>query len=476
MVTVLATGTRWLVITVLAATARVVWLALRRPSLSLPLLAAGLLTLWVYRTGWVLPATVTTLCEALLATWRRAHRSTFDRFVGRPVRQWWRRWFRYGLLWRFWMGRCGLSITDERTGNAVRPRLLRVKCTPSVDRLLLRLPAGFKPDDLRSKRDELAHAMRAIDARVRVDRPRHVWLDLEVRNPLADTIAALPIPDRLSTEALDPARLDGLVIGQADDGTPWRLRIRGSHVFIAGATGSGKGSIIWSAVRALGPFIRAGLVQVWAIDPKGGMELEFGAELFHRYERDDYESMVRLLEDAAADMDSRCRHLRGKTRTFTPTPSTPLVLVLIDELATLTALLPERKLLARVESALGLLLTKGRAPGFAVIAAVQDVTKEVCRWRDLFPDRVALRLAKAIEVDMALGDGAYDAGAFCDAIPRSLPGIAYVQAEGHAEPVRVRAAYVTDTDIKTMTHDYRPPRRLTTDDDPTSTDEKGAAA
>jgi hypothetical protein len=143
-----------------------------------------------------------------------------------------------------------------------------------------------------------------------------------------------------------------------------------------GATGSSKGSIIWSALRALAPFIRAGLVQVWAIDPKGGMELEFGRELFHRYQRDQFEPIVGLLEDAAADMDTRCRRLHGTTRTFTPTPSTPLVLVVIDELATLTALLPERELLARVESALGLLLTKGRAPGYAVIAAVQDVTRK----------------------------------------------------------------------------------------------------
>ena len=70
-------------------------------------------------------------------------------------------------------------------------------------------------------------------------------------------------------------------------------------MFIAGETGSGKGSIIWSTLRALAPFIRAGLVEIWAVDPKGGMELEFGKDLFTRYERDDYEAMVALLEDAA---------------------------------------------------------------------------------------------------------------------------------------------------------------------------------
>lgn len=477
MVTALAQVLGWLVKHLAVMTARVVWMALRRPGLSGPLALLALLALAGYRVGWLLPATIVLVVGTGFGVWWRLHRPSFSRWVARRSRQWWRRWFRYGLLWPFWMGRCGLSITDEKSAKPVRPRLLKVRCTPSVDRLLLRLPAGFKPDDVRGKRDELAHAMRANDARVRVDRPRHVWLDLEVRNPLAATIPAVPIPDRLSSEALNPDRLDGLVIGQADDGSPWRLRVRGSHVFIAGATGSGKGSIIWSALRALAPFIRAGLVQVWAIDPKGGMELEFGRDLFHRYERDGYEPMVKLLEDAAEDMDAQCRRLRGTTRKFTPTPSTPLVLVLIDELATLTALIPERKLLARVEAALGLLLTKGRAPGYAVVAAVQDVTKEVCRWRDLFPDRAALRLAKAVEVDMALGDGMYDAGAYCDAIPQSLPGIAYVRMEGHAEPVRVRAAYVTDDDIQAMAAEYKPTRRLRpVDGDDETTDEAGEAA
>jgi S-DNA-T family DNA segregation ATPase FtsK/SpoIIIE len=187
------------------------------------------------------------------------------------------------------------------------------------------------------------------------------------------------------------------------------------------------------------------------------MELEFGRDMFTRYERDDFAAMADMLDEASWAMDARCRDLRGKVRKFTPSVETPLVLVLVDELATLTALLPDRRLSAQVETALGLLLTKGRAPGFAVMAAVQDVTKEVCRWRDLFPTKVGLRLAKALEVDMALGDGAYDAGAYCDTIsddPDTGAGTAYVLLEGHAEPVRVRAAYVTDEDIVEMNAAY----------------------
>ncbi|TDO45876.1 S-DNA-T family DNA segregation ATPase FtsK/SpoIIIE [Kribbella sp. VKM Ac-2527] len=470
MVTVLAQVLGRLVKTV----AYLVFALLRRPGLTVPLLVAVVVAVQVARWGWVTRASVLVLVLAVVVVWRRQHRSSFNRLVWIPAVQWYRRWIRYGLAWRFWMGRCGLGIKDETTGRTMRPRVVKMRYTPSVDRLLVQLPVGLTSADLDGKRLHLAESMRAIDARIRKDRPGRVWLDLEMRNPLQATIPAIPVD-----ESLDPAILDGLVIGYADDGTPWRLRVRGSHVFIAGATGSGKGSIIWSTLRALGPFIRAGLVEIWAVDPKGGMELEFGKDLFTRYERDDYESMVTLLEDAAQQMDERCKRLRGTTRTFNPTTATPLVMVVVDELATLTALQPDRRLQGRAENALGLLLTKGRAPGFHVLAAVQDVTKRVCEWRDLFPDKIALRLGKATEVDMVLGDDAWDNGALCDSIPRSLPGIGYVRMEGQAHSVRVRAAYVTDNEIRTMARDYRPRRVLHAIDAPsnhTDTPETGEAA
>lgn len=63
--------------------------------------------------------------------------------------------------------------------------------------------------------------------------------------------------------------LHRLPVGVREDGELWTLPILGSHCYIAGATGSGKGSVIWSMVS--GP-IHDGTAQVWAIDPKGGME------------------------------------------------------------------------------------------------------------------------------------------------------------------------------------------------------------
>ena len=120
---------------------------------------------------------------------------------------------------------------------------------------------------------------------------------------LADPIGALPITGEVD--------LAGLPIGRCEDGSPWRLRLASTHVLIAGATGSGKGSVIWSLIRALLPAIASGWVQVWALDPKR-MELSFGQGLFARY-ADQAADMVGLLEAAVAVMHDRAAQFGGKT-------------------------------------------------------------------------------------------------------------------------------------------------------------------
>jgi S-DNA-T family DNA segregation ATPase FtsK/SpoIIIE len=77
--------------------------------------------------------------------------------------------------------------------------------------------------------------------------------------------------------------------------------------------------------------------------------------------------------------------------------------------------------------------------------------------RNLFPDRIAMRLDEPEQVDMVLGDGARDRGALADLIPSDPAtgaGIAYVRLESDPDPVRVRAGWVTDPDIQTMVAEY----------------------
>jgi S-DNA-T family DNA segregation ATPase FtsK/SpoIIIE len=152
--------------------------------------------------------------------------------------------------------------------------------------------------------------------------------------------------------------------------------------------------------------------------------------------------------------------LEGVTRLHEPTVGDPLIVLLIDEIANLTAYLTDRKLKERILQALGLLLTQGRAVGISVIAALQDPRREVLQLRNLFPLRIALRLDAPTEVDMVLGDGAREQGAYCDHIPRALPGVGYVRVDGIREPTRVRAGHVKDEDIAAMVAAYAPRRVL----------------
>ena len=188
--------------------------------------------------------------------------------------------------------------------------------------------------------------------------------------------------------------------------------------------------MIWSIINALAPAIRDGPAQLWALDPKGGMELAPGRACFDRFvygdpdEGTDYEAeFAQVLEDAVAVMRRRQAALRGVARLHAPTVDEPLIVVIVDELASLTAYVLDRDAKRRIAAALSLLLSQGRAVGVTVVGAVQDPRKEVVALRDLFPTRIALRLSEAEQVSLVLGPGARDRGARCDRIRESMPGV-----------------------------------------------------
>src|SRR6185312_7085970 len=76
--------------------------------------------------------------------------------------------------------------------------------------------------------------------------------------------------------------LKALPVGRREDGLPWLVKLHGTHVLIAGATGAGKASLLWGLVRAMFPLMQAGLVRVLAADPKL-MELAYGRVIFEFY-------------------------------------------------------------------------------------------------------------------------------------------------------------------------------------------------
>ncbi|WP_176440091.1 FtsK/SpoIIIE domain-containing protein [Haloechinothrix alba] len=415
------------------------------------------------------------LAAAGVVAWFLLAPELFDRWVVSPGRRWWRR-RRYAAAWADVMVAGRLVVTDRRRRELV-PKVARIRQGRFADVLTVRLPNGITREAFAEHLDALAQAMRAREARIvpapgrwapgwlrnraaaefapGVHKPGRVFVRLAFGDPLAHVIAGNQLAD--DGEDVDHSAVR---VGRRDDGAEWRVSLLGTHVLLAGATGAGKGSVLWAILASMGPAIRAGTAQVVGLDPKGGMELGFGRELFRHLVTmdgpDAEDEAVAFLEGLAEEADRRAGMLAGRARTLSPSVELPFVLIIIDELASVTAFISDSKRRQRADAALGRLLTKGRAPGMCVVGALQDPRKDVVKWRDLFPTRIALRLVEAGQVDLVLGDGAHARGARCEAIATTTPGVGYVAEDGAAAITRVRAAYLTDEDIRRIAATYRP--------------------
>ena len=380
-----------------------------------------------------------------LVGWWRAHPASFDRRVAPWVRSGWRRWTAYrGRRWAAVLGDCELVREQRRTGEILCPRVMRVRSvTPSIDTLTVRMVRG---QDLRTWTDHtpaLADALHAERVAVSRRRPGVVTVIVERRNPFTHPVDATPIP--ATSAEVNLTRLD---VGDTEYGTPLLLNIRGKRLLVVGASGAGKSSLLWDPLRAMGPMIRDRLVRVWMIDLKGGTETDRGQALFHRWATT-MDDAVALLEDFRDSMVARQAWMRqAGVRRCEITPQTPYELLMIDELAMLTAY-GDRSSVRDALRLLAEILTQGRAADHGVAGYVQEPTKDVVDVRELFDTRICLGVTAASHVDMALGDGARDRGALADEIPGDPDhaGIGFVIDTGSRLPVRFRAGHVTDPDI-----------------------------
>ena len=316
---------------------------------------------------------------------------------------------------------------------------------------------GQSVNDWQKRVHELAAAWRADRLTIRATAPGEVRIMITRYDVLAQPI---PLPRRAASTNVN---LAAVAVGITDTHRWWRVPVLGHHLLVAGATGAGKGSVLWSLIAGLAPSVRTGQVRLCVIDPKGGMELGAGAPLFTAFSHDAADATLELLRKLVAVMHARANRLRGHTRLHTPTPSEPLFVVIIDEMAALTAYVTDRKTRTEIEHLLGLLLSQGRAVGISLIAAIQDPSKDTLPVRQLFTVRIGLRLTEASQTAMVLGQGARDAGAECDLIPDTTPGVGYMMIDGTAEPQRVRAFNVTDPDIADLATRFAPPRGHSTE-------------
>jgi S-DNA-T family DNA segregation ATPase FtsK/SpoIIIE len=278
---------------------------------------------------------------------------------------------------------------------------------------------------------------------VRVDRPRRIWLDFLHADPLAQ-----PLPAPVLASPGSEVDLTGVQIGRTETGRPWMLRLRDRHVLVAGVSDAGKSSVMWAVLRALVPGIRSGLVQVFGIDPEGGMELGRAPGLFHTLVCSNGAQAVELLEQVATLTRHRAETLRTQdTRKWSPGSGQPFVLLVVDELADVIAYQPDTGLRKRANAAVQSILFQGRAPGVCVIGQIEDPRKQIIDFRHLFPTKIAMRLDEPEQVDMVLGDGIRERGAAAHEISEDTPGVAWTKHDGRRDPDRAHAFHTTDAGL-----------------------------
>lgn len=397
--------------------------------------------------GWSITGGIVGGTAVGLAAWYRAHPDTFDHYVSPRIRAWRRRWLTYvGPRWRNALLACDLFTTHRKTGELRVPRLVRVRSySPSVDTLYVQLHPGQHLRQFEAKLPELTEALKVERIALERIKPRVIALVVQRSEPFTEVIEAPEMPH--DADAVD---LTDLYVGETEYGGDWRVPILGQHIFGAGATGSGKNSIVASILRGVAPMVRDGSVRLWLCDPKQ-MEFATLAEIAYRYAADE-SACADVVDEYVADMQAtqRCLAEQGK-RKITPSPATPLNLLVLDEMGALLAY-GDPSTSRGMRRQLALVGSQGRATGHSMIGLVQEPTKDTVPVRDLFTLRICLRVTSAAHVDMVLGENARLRGALADEIPNdpATAGIGYVIRQHSRVPMRVRAAYVNDTELGDM--------------------------
>jgi DNA segregation ATPase FtsK/SpoIIIE, S-DNA-T family len=431
----------------------IAWL-LVRPIIWVPV---GAIAWLVYWQGAAIAAVAVATIVGLLAIWRQVHHSSFSLLLGRPIHRAWRRWYGYTCRWQTGTRACGLHIEDRAL------HIRKIQHTSWGERVLVKLPAGLAPEDVRKKTAQLASTFKSKACRAKEDKPGQIWLEFSNGSALRDTIPVLPIPDKLDLTAVE--------IGKREDGKPWTLQLldpdpeRGyKHLFIAGMTGSGKSKVLWGIVRQLAPGIRDGSVELWIVDGKEGVEFGPAEPLCKRFAGDETKPMAQLLNDAVKRMQEQGKMMRAQgISQHVPSPQCPVIVLFVDEVSTLIADNPDKDEAKAMERDLRLLLRLGRALGCLVIASTQDPSVENFKLRKFFFTAIGLRLKAANQVNMVYGPGSREAGALCDQL--TLPGEAFVMEEDVAEAVYVRSAFVSQEDRDEVVRNYTPSREPELEDE-----------
>jgi DNA segregation ATPase FtsK/SpoIIIE, S-DNA-T family len=212
----------------------------------IPALALGVLFV-VY--DWPVGVATVTLAAAGLVAWWWKARQSFWRWLGWFYVAQWRRWW---LYYRHWYATCanlGLALSFD--GDQYFPRIVKVRRDAEGDLVIVRMINGQVPDQWSKHATAFAHTFGAASCVVRPLsgrwRRHRLVLHLRVFDSLDKTFAPFVIAAVPEVAALPVALRAG--------GRKVTISLL-THVLIAGASGSGKGSVLWAILSALAAGVR----------------------------------------------------------------------------------------------------------------------------------------------------------------------------------------------------------------------------
>lgn len=320
-------------------------------------------------------------------------------------------------------------------------RLREVRAESGVLRMRVGAASGQTMAELRDGLGRLAVAYSAVTHGLRQTGPDEYTLELHFEDALASP-----------RDAAAPSRVavDSMCLGRAVTGAPWSLKVSGRHTLVVGCSGAGKGSVLWGTCGALAPAVAEDSARLWGVDLKRGVELGMGRGLFSAVAYTPSDAVL-VMKSLLKVIDERGASMIGRSRLHEPSPGQPLHVLVIDELAALTAY-GEPAVCKEANRLLGEILTQGRALGVVVLACVQDPRKEVVQLRGLFTQTIALRLRSSTEVSMVLGEGMAET-APAHRISPAQPGRGWVVVDD-GQTVEVRADHWTDALIRRVAEQF----------------------
>ena len=241
---------------------------------------------------------------------------------------------------------------------------------------------------------------------------------------------------------------DPIHVGSDEFGQPFYIRLIYKNLLAAGEPGGGKSGLLNTVAAHAALSADSRLVLFDAKD----VELGMWDQVADEFVGPDLGRAIITLLRLQKVMENRYAWLRAhRRRKIEPADGLSVITSIFDEIAVYATVLGTEQEQRQFVSLLRDLVARGRAAAMPVVAATQRPSVDIIpkSLRDLFGYRAAFRCTSTGSSDIILGDGWSGAGYSATDISPVNPGEALLIAEGGI-PQRIKAAYLSDTDITAL--------------------------